>query len=85
MKRVTKLLSIAAMVTIVPSAVLLSTTPEVEAQSYRFYCEARSPSAYGYWMSNDLYHTKMMALEQCAIRTPYTQTCHIIHTNRCPY
>ncbi|HTP77292.1 MAG TPA: hypothetical protein VMJ73_09955 [Rhizomicrobium sp.] len=54
---------------------VLATASEANARAYK--CTARSPVAYGWFISPSLSVARYNALRQCAIRTPRGLVCLI--------
>ena len=51
-------------------------------EAYAWYCYASSPSASGWATSGSRSWAVRHALRQCAIRTPYYQTCRLRYCRR---
>jgi hypothetical protein len=52
------------------------------AQALAWYCFASSPSASGWATSGSRRWAVSRALRECAIRTPYYQTCYLRYCRR---
>ena len=74
-KFLSRLVSLALVIT--PIAAFTASPAQAQERTGRLVCFAESPSAYGYSIVYNLTATCELALYQCAIRTPETETCFV--------
>jgi hypothetical protein len=75
-----KITSILASLSLACIGVAAPAVPAAAMQAPVAYCEAKSPSATGWATRYNMNEACNVALYECAVRTPSTQTCYVVRS-----